>query len=170
MNAKVTRASDDLAEALDAQAAALSEPPVAWNDRQKKRCGALVSIGYEGDLDVTRGLIAPADMKTAKTEDGNGESEDADTPRAQPLLGTPARSTRSSVALQDSAPALTHSLLNREIGAALSRRPRAGVGVSQKGALRRTASVSQYGQGYRPASVAHSDVAGRTTGEPQTRS
>jgi hypothetical protein len=46
-----------------------------------------VSIGYDGDLDVTRGLIAPADMKTAKGEDGSVASEDADTPAAQANRG-----------------------------------------------------------------------------------
>jgi hypothetical protein len=38
---------------LDAEAAALAEPPVAWSERQKKRCGAVVSIGYGGHLEVT---------------------------------------------------------------------------------------------------------------------
>ncbi len=31
----------------------------------------MVSIGYDGELDVTRGLIAPADMKAAKAEPGS---------------------------------------------------------------------------------------------------
>jgi ParB family transcriptional regulator, chromosome partitioning protein len=80
---ELTDEEADELEALDAEAAALSEPPVAWSERQKKRCGAVVSIGYDGDLDVTRGLIAPADMKTAKGEEGSAESEDGDTPAAQ---------------------------------------------------------------------------------------
>jgi hypothetical protein len=32
-------------EALDAEAAALAEPPAEWSDRQKQRCGAVVSCG-----------------------------------------------------------------------------------------------------------------------------
>jgi ParB family chromosome partitioning protein len=63
---ELTDEEADELEALDAEAAALAEPPVEWSDRQKKRCGAVVSIGYDGDLDVTRGLIAPADMKTPR--------------------------------------------------------------------------------------------------------
>lgn len=76
-------------EALDAEAAALSEAPVAWSERQKKRCGAVVSIGYDGELEVTRGLIAPADMKAAQAESGSDENEDADpaTPDATASVG-----------------------------------------------------------------------------------
>ena len=69
-------------ETLDAQAASLSEVPVEWSERQKKRCGAVVSIGYDGELEVVRGLIAPADMKAAKSEreaqDGEGEGVSAE--------------------------------------------------------------------------------------------
>jgi ParB family transcriptional regulator, chromosome partitioning protein len=64
-------------EALDAEAVALAEVPVEWSERQKKRCGAVLGIGYDGGLEVTRGLIAPADIKETKrkgTEDGEGES------------------------------------------------------------------------------------------------
>ena len=66
-------------EALEAEAAALAEAPVAWSERQKKRCGAVVGIGYDGELEVTRGLIAPADMKAAKAEPGSDESEEGTT-------------------------------------------------------------------------------------------
>ena len=69
-------------EALDAQAAALAEVPVAWSERQKKRCGAVVSLGYDGELEITRGLIAPADLKAERaspdeTQDGGGEGASA---------------------------------------------------------------------------------------------
>jgi ParB family transcriptional regulator, chromosome partitioning protein len=70
-------------DALDAEAAALAAPPVAWSERQKKRCGAVVSVGHDGELDVTRGLIAPADMKAAKAEAGGDESETGDLPKAK---------------------------------------------------------------------------------------
>ena len=62
-------------EALDAEAAALAEAPLAWSERQKKRCGVVVSIGYDGGLELTRGLIAPADLKTAKAGSDSDESE-----------------------------------------------------------------------------------------------
>jgi ParB family chromosome partitioning protein len=67
-------------ETLDAEAATLAEVPVAWSERQKKRCGAVVGIGYGGELEVARGLIAPADMKEAVRiggKDANGEAESA---------------------------------------------------------------------------------------------
>ena len=73
--------SDDEAEqldALDAEIAVLAEVPVEWSERQKKRCGAVLGIGYQGGLEVTRGLIAPADLKETKrsgSEDGSGEGE-----------------------------------------------------------------------------------------------
>ena len=66
-------------EALDAEAAALAEVPVEWSDRQKKRGGAVVGIGHLGELDVTRGLIAPADFKETKRK-GSEESEAASAP------------------------------------------------------------------------------------------
>ena len=56
---ELTDAEAEELEALDGEAAALAEAPVAWSERQKKRCGAVVSIGYEGELEITRGLIAP---------------------------------------------------------------------------------------------------------------
>jgi ParB family transcriptional regulator, chromosome partitioning protein len=65
-------------ETLDAETAALAEVPVEWSERQKKRCGAVVGLGYHGELEVTRGLIAPADLKEPKRsggEDQNGEGE-----------------------------------------------------------------------------------------------
>jgi ParB family transcriptional regulator, chromosome partitioning protein len=80
---ELTDEEADRLDALDAEAAALAEPPLEWSDRQKKRCGAVVSIGYDGDLDVTRGLIAPADMKTAKAEASGDESETGDMPKVE---------------------------------------------------------------------------------------
>jgi ParB family chromosome partitioning protein len=76
-------------EELEAEAAALAKPPVEWSDRQKKRCGAVVSVGYDGEVDVMRGLIAPADMKTSKSpalakagaEASSDESENGDDAR-----------------------------------------------------------------------------------------
>ncbi|MGP0092302.1 MAG: ParB N-terminal domain-containing protein [Xanthobacteraceae bacterium] len=62
---------------LEAEAEALSDVPVEWSDRQKKRCGVVVSIGHEGELDVMRGLIAPADIKAAKTEASGDDGESA---------------------------------------------------------------------------------------------
>jgi ParB family transcriptional regulator, chromosome partitioning protein len=73
----------DEIEALDREAAALAEPPVEWSDRQKKRCGAVVSLGYDGELDVTRGLIAPADMKPGKASSDDAESDEAVQPQAE---------------------------------------------------------------------------------------
>jgi ParB family chromosome partitioning protein len=58
-------------EALDAQIAALEESTLTWSDRQKKHCGATVSIGHDGSVDITRGLIAPADRKGAKADEEN---------------------------------------------------------------------------------------------------
>jgi ParB family chromosome partitioning protein len=83
-------------EALDAEAAALAEPPVAWSERQKKRCGAVVSIGYDGDLDVTRGLIAPANMKSVEA-DGDESGE----PAAKAVETATAEAVGLSNALRD---------------------------------------------------------------------
>jgi len=74
-------------EALEVEAAALAEVPVEWSERQKKRCGAVLGIGYHGELDVTRGLIAPADLKETKrkgSEDGEAASA-PDEPEASGL-------------------------------------------------------------------------------------
>jgi ParB family transcriptional regulator, chromosome partitioning protein len=74
-------------EALDTEAAALAEVPVEWSERQQKRCGAVVGIGYDGGLEVTRGLIAPADIKEPKRKEGeDGEAVSAsDEPEASGL-------------------------------------------------------------------------------------
>jgi ParB family chromosome partitioning protein len=69
--------AEQLAE-LDEQLHALREVPVEWSERKKKRCGAIVSIGHDGELEITRGLIAPADIRAAcreAGEDGNPEAE-----------------------------------------------------------------------------------------------
>ncbi len=62
--------AEELAE-LDEQILALTDVPVEWSDRQKKRSGAVVGIGHYGELNVTRGLIAPADIKAARGEAGD---------------------------------------------------------------------------------------------------
>jgi ParB family chromosome partitioning protein len=63
--------AEQLAE-LDEQVLVLSEVPVEWSERKKQRCGAIVSIGHDGELEITRGLIAPADIKAACREAGEG--------------------------------------------------------------------------------------------------
>jgi ParB family chromosome partitioning protein len=81
---ELTEEEAEQADALDAEVAALAEPPVEWSERQKKRCGAVVSIRYDGDLEIMRGLIVPADMKAAKAEPGDesqsGEADNASDP------------------------------------------------------------------------------------------
>ncbi|HEY2894044.1 MAG TPA: ParB/RepB/Spo0J family partition protein [Pirellulales bacterium] len=73
---ELTEEESEQLEALDAEAEALAEVPVEWSERQKKRCGSVVGIGHSGELEVTRGLIAPSDVKEPKRkgdEDENGE-------------------------------------------------------------------------------------------------
>jgi ParB family transcriptional regulator, chromosome partitioning protein len=62
-------------DALDTQIAALEDASLTWSDRQKKRCGAVVSLGHEGRVEITRGLVAPADVKAAKADDGDSGVE-----------------------------------------------------------------------------------------------
>jgi ParB family transcriptional regulator, chromosome partitioning protein len=52
---------EDIAKvaALDEQIAAIEEASLTWSDWQKKHCGAIVSIGYDGSVEITRGLVAP---------------------------------------------------------------------------------------------------------------
>ena len=92
-------------EALDVEAAALAEVPVEWSERQRKRCGALVGIGYNGELEVTRGLIAPSDLKEPKRkgdEDGNGESEASSSP-AEPEASGLSKALRDDLIAQRTA-------------------------------------------------------------------
>jgi ParB family chromosome partitioning protein len=70
------READDLTDEqaerydeLERQIAALSEAEYLWSDRQKARCGVVVSIDHDGELDLTRGLIRPEDVKAAKPDD-----------------------------------------------------------------------------------------------------
>lgn len=54
----------DTAERLDlleAEIQALSSPREVWSDEAKSRCGAVVAIGYDGGLNVVRGLLKPED-------------------------------------------------------------------------------------------------------------
>ena len=60
-------------DSLDTEIERILADSLAWSERQKKRCGAVVSIGHDGRLDVTRGLIAPADQK-AKAADTDNDS------------------------------------------------------------------------------------------------
>lgn len=72
--------SDEDAEAidrLDAEIEGVLADSLTWSDRQKKRGGAIVSIGHDGKLDVTRGLIAPADQKTKGSESGIADTAEA---------------------------------------------------------------------------------------------
>jgi len=84
---ELTDEEAEQAEALDAEVAVLAEPPVEWSERQKKRCGVMVSIGYDGHLEVTRGLIAPADMKAAKAETDDSETDTASDPSEAGAVG-----------------------------------------------------------------------------------
>jgi ParB family transcriptional regulator, chromosome partitioning protein len=70
-------------DSLDAEIEGILADSLTWSDRQKKRCGAIVGIGHDGKLDVTRGLIAPADQKTKASE-----SRIADTAEALPKAAT----------------------------------------------------------------------------------
>lgn len=75
---ELTDEEDEKLAELDEQILALSEVAVEWSERQKKRCGAVVSIGHDGQLNIIRGLIAPADIKAAcqsADDDGNAEQE-----------------------------------------------------------------------------------------------
>jgi ParB family transcriptional regulator, chromosome partitioning protein len=62
-------------DSLDAEIERILADSLAWSDRQKKRCGAVVSIDHDGKLDVTRGLIAPADQKAKAGEGVNADTE-----------------------------------------------------------------------------------------------
>jgi len=88
-------------EALDAEAAALAEVPVEWSERQKKRCGAVLGIGYHGELEVTRGLIAPADLKETKRK-GSEDSEGASGPD-EPEASTLSKALRDDLTAQRTA-------------------------------------------------------------------
>jgi ParB family chromosome partitioning protein len=41
----------------------------SWSDRQKKKAGALVGIGQNGELEIHRGMIAPVDPKVQKVKE-----------------------------------------------------------------------------------------------------
>jgi ParB family chromosome partitioning protein len=60
---------------IEAAIAAVGETTWTWSDRQKAQGGAVVSVGYRGELQVTRGLVAPADIKKAKTK-GDDEAQE----------------------------------------------------------------------------------------------
>jgi ParB family chromosome partitioning protein len=65
-------------DSLDAEIERILADSLTWSDRQKKRCGAIVSIGHDGKLEVMRGLIAPADQKTkasASTDTDNASGD-----------------------------------------------------------------------------------------------
>jgi ParB family transcriptional regulator, chromosome partitioning protein len=75
---ELTDADADRADRLEAQIAALQEAALTWGDRQKARCGAVVGIGYDGALEVTRGLITAADRKASKNGDGDNAGENGE--------------------------------------------------------------------------------------------
>jgi len=62
-------------DVLDAQIATLEDASLTWSDRQKKRCGAVITIGHDGSVEITRGLIAPADVKATKADEANGDGQ-----------------------------------------------------------------------------------------------
>jgi ParB family transcriptional regulator, chromosome partitioning protein len=73
-------------DALDAQIATLEDASLTWSDRQKKRCGAVVTIGHDGNVEITRGLIAPADVRAAKADEGDSGQAEASAEMETPGL------------------------------------------------------------------------------------
>jgi ParB family chromosome partitioning protein len=73
-------------DALDAQIAALEETALTWSDRQRTRYGAVVTIGHDGSVEITRGLIAPADVKAAKADEGDSGQAEASVEKETPGL------------------------------------------------------------------------------------
>lgn len=73
-------------DALDAQIATLEDASLTWSDRQKKRCGVVVTIGHDGNVEITRGLIAPADVKAAKADEGDSGQAEAQVEKETPGL------------------------------------------------------------------------------------
>jgi ParB family chromosome partitioning protein len=65
----------DRCERLDAEIAALEESAFVFSDRQKARSGAFVSIGRDGNPEIVRGLVRPADVKAEKREEAEAEGE-----------------------------------------------------------------------------------------------
>lgn len=69
-------------DVLEAEIAALSMPCERWAEEVKTQCGALVTIGHDGDLAVVRGLVrpdpkAPAKARKSKTRrNGKGDLPD----------------------------------------------------------------------------------------------
>ena len=78
---ELTDEQSERLDALDAEIETLSEPVYLWSDRQKAKAGAVVSIGYQGDLSIRRGLIRPEDIKAAKAKDDESIPEAEKEPR-----------------------------------------------------------------------------------------
>jgi ParB family chromosome partitioning protein len=57
-------------------------PPV-WPEGAKEYAGAMISISYDGEVDVTRGLVKPEDVRDARKKRGTGTAK---SPFSQSLI------------------------------------------------------------------------------------